>query len=93
MFLTPSRLLALLGLALPLLGGLVILGGLIGGLVFHLGWRKRHPSERWPTFAMVSFGSPLVVGAGLILFNWLIVGAGVCLYLTGRYLTGRALQS
>jgi hypothetical protein len=85
--------LSVVALIVPITGVIILIITLFGGLIFHLGWRNRHAGERWPGFAFASVGAGLVLGAGLILFNWLIAAAGIALFFVGRYMTARAVSA
>ncbi len=69
---------------LTLLGILVALSAVMGAFVFHLGWRSKHPGERWPVGAALSFGGGLLGAAGLVLGSWVLVAGGAGLYILAR---------
>ncbi len=69
---------------LMLLGFLMIVLVIPSAWMFHAGWRRRHPEEGWPLGAILSFGAPVVAGAGLVVGSWVTVLTGVLLWAMAR---------
>jgi hypothetical protein len=92
MWITLSQVFGLMSLIFPAIGIMVLLSTLVGGLFFHIGWRRRHPNESWPRFAYVSLAAGCVVGIGLVLYNPLIIAVGVATFFAGRYMAGKELS-
>lgn len=69
-----------------LAGALLLVSLFLGVVVFHFGWRNRHPGTGWPARAIVSFGGGIASAIGLMLGSWLLGIAGVALYIMARLL-------